>query len=45
MVSNKDNSNEGEKMQEAYIGDGSMVNSEFLNDLDVNEAKKRIINK
>ena len=45
VVSNKDNSNEGEKMQEAYIGDGSMVNSEFLNDLDVNEAKKRIINK
>ena len=45
VVSNKDNSNDGEKMQEAYIGNGAMVNSEFLNDLDINEAKKKIINK
>jgi len=45
VVSDKDNSNDGEKMQEAYIGNGAMVNSEFLNDLDIDEAKKRIINK
>ena len=45
VVSNKDNSNDGEGMKEAYIGNGKMVNSEFLNDLDVDEAKKRIIDK
>ena len=45
VVSKKDNSNDGEGMKEAYIGNGKMVNSEFLNDLDVDEAKKRIINK
>ena len=26
-------------MKEAYVGNGTMVNSEFLNDLSVDEAK------
>ena len=45
VVSDKDNSNDGEKMHEAYIGSGTMVNSEFLNNLNVDEAKKKIISK
>ncbi len=45
VVSSKNNSNDGEEMKEAYIGGGKMVNSEFLNNLDVDEAKKRIIDK
>ena len=45
VVSSKNNSNNGEEMKEAYIGDGKMVNSEFLNNLDVDEAKKKIIDK
>ena len=45
VVSDKDNSNDGEKMKEAYTNNGLMVNSEFLNGLDVDEAKKKIINK
>ncbi len=32
-------------MQEAYLGNGTMVNSEFLNDLAVDEAKKKVISK
>ena len=27
-------------MQEAYVGNGKIVNSEFLNNLTVDEAKK-----
>ena len=30
-------------MKEAYIGSGKMINSEFLNDLDIIEAKEKII--
>ena len=45
VVADKDNSNEGKKMQEAYVGNGTMVNSEFLNDLTVEEAKKKVISK
>ena len=45
VVSDKDNSNDGEKMQEAYVGSGTMVNSEFLNDLTVDVAKQKIISK
>jgi len=45
VVSDKENSNDGEKMQEAYVGSGTMVNSEFLNDLTVDVAKKTIISK
>ena len=32
-------------MKEAYVGNGTMVNSEFLNDLSVDEAKNTIIKK
>ncbi len=38
---------EGKKnleMQEAYTGNGKMINSDFLNGLDVEEAKKKVIN-
>ena len=31
------------KMQEAYTGDGKMINSEFLNNLSVEQAKEKII--
>ena len=34
---------ENKKMKEAYIGDGKIVNSEFLNNLSVKQAKEKII--
>lgn len=34
-----------EKLQEAYTGDGILINSDFLNGLEVNEAKKVAIEK
>ena len=34
-----------EKLKEAYVGSGIMVNSEFLNGLSVEEAKNTIIKK
>jgi len=45
VVSDKNNSNDRGTMQEAYLGNGTMVNSEFLNDLAVDEAKKKVISK
>ncbi len=45
VVSDKDNINDGNLMKEAFVGDGKMVNSEFLNNLSVLEAKKQIIEK
>jgi len=45
VVSDKNNSNDEGTMQEAYVGNGTMVNSEFLNDLAVDEAKKKVISK
>jgi len=45
VVSDKNNSEIGEKMKEAYTGSGKIINSDFLNDLNVDEAKKTIINK
>ena len=37
-------SNENElELKEAYTGNGKIINSSFLNGLDINEAKKRII--
>ena len=41
MVSNK---NDNESLTEAYTGYGSLINSDFLNGLDVEAAKKKIIN-
>ncbi len=34
---------ENKKMKKAYTGDGKIVNSEFLNNLSVEQAKKKII--
>ena len=45
VVSDKDSSEDGEKMKEAYTGDGKIVNSDFLNGLKINEAIKTIIDK
>ena len=41
VVSNKTNST---NLDEAYTGDGTIINSDFLNNLDINEAKEKIIN-
>ena len=30
-------------LTEAYTGNGKLINSDFLNDLDINEAKNKII--
>ncbi len=43
VVSDSNNHLEGSKMKEAYIGSGKMINSEFLNNLDIIEAKEKII--
>ena len=40
VVSNGKNNNE---LKEAYVGYGNIINSEFLNGLDVESAKKKII--
>ena len=45
VVSNKDSFESGDEMKEAYIGNGKMVNSNFLNNLDVVQAKEKIIKK
>ena len=45
VVSEKDNSVIGEKMKTAYTGAGKIINSDFLNGLNIDEAKKTIINK
>ena len=46
VVSNiKHEPNEKKEMKEAYLGNGTMINSEFLNDLNVDEAKDKIIKK
>jgi len=45
VVSDKNNSDGGEKMKESYNGTGLIINSEFLNGLNVEEAKKAIIKK
>ena len=42
VVSDK-NSDDSNKLNEAYTGDGLIINSNFLNNLKVEEAKKKII--
>ena len=42
VVKSQESSNEG-KMKKAFIGDGKIINSEFLNNLTVSEAKEKII--
>ena len=42
----EDRTKENEKeLKEAYVGDGKLINSEFLNNLNVDEAKNKIIDK
>ncbi len=42
----EDKTKEKEKeLKEAYVGDGKLINSEFLNNLNVDEAKDKIIDK
>ena len=43
VVSDKDNSENGNEMTEAYTGVGKIINSNFLNNLEIAEAKKSII--
>ncbi len=45
VVSNKDNFESGDEMKEAYTGSGKMVNSDFLDGLDIIHAKEMIIKK
>ncbi len=45
VIADKDNPEIGEKMKEAYTGAGKVINSEFLNGLNIEEAKKTIISK
>ena len=41
VVSNKEKNHE---LQEAYTGPGKIINSDFLNNLDIDKAKEKIIN-
>ncbi len=43
VVSNEKKFDNNKEMLEAFVGDGKMVNSEFLNGLTVNDAKIKII--
>ena len=45
VVSDKNSSNKNDKLKEAYTGNGKIVNSEFLDGLEVLNAKKTIIEK
>ncbi len=36
---------QSKNLDEAYTGNGKIINSDFLNDLDANKAKEKIINK
>ena len=45
VVSDENDSEKGEKMKTAYTGSGKIINSDFLNGLSVDEAKKTIIDK
>ena len=45
VVSDENNSNDDEQINEAYTGTGKIINSQFLNDLNIEQAKKIIIEK
>ena len=45
VVSDKESPATDQEMKVAYTGNGKIVNSDFLNGLDINEAKKKIISK
>ena len=36
-------SNNNQKLTQAYVGDGQMINSDFLNGLNIEDAKQEII--
>ncbi len=42
-VVSKNEAKDGSKLKEAYTGNGKMVNSEFLDSLEIPDAKKKII--
>ncbi len=39
------NKNQKKNLEEAFTGDGKLINSSFLNDLDIESAKEKIIDK
>ncbi|RPH00324.1 MAG: leucine--tRNA ligase [Candidatus Pelagibacter sp. TMED153] len=43
VVYDKNNPDIGDKMKEAFTGDGKIINSDFLNGLSIDGAKKKII--
>ena len=43
VVSDKKDNENGNQMKEAFTGYGSIINSEFLNGLNIEDAKKKII--
>ena len=45
VVSDKNNPDSGDKMKEAFTGEGKIINSDFLNGLNIDSAKKIIIKK
>ena len=45
VVSDKKNSEPGDKMKEAFTGDGLIINSEFLNGLSIFKAQEKVINR
>ncbi|MAW17481.1 MAG: leucine--tRNA ligase [Candidatus Pelagibacter sp. TMED272] len=45
VVSNKKVNQNGDEMQEAYTGSGTVINSEFLNNLNIEDGKEKIIKK
>ncbi len=45
VVSNNNNQNNDHELKEAFTGNGKMINSDFLNGLDIDNAKKTIIEK
>jgi leucyl-tRNA synthetase len=45
VVSGKEISDKEEKMKEAYTGKGIIINSDFINGLNIEEAKRKIIDK
>ena len=45
VVSDDSSSNSKKEMQQAFTGNGKLINSDFLNGLSINEAKEKIIKK
>ena len=41
VISDKNDSIQGKDMKESYTGDGNLINSDFLNNLSVSEAKEK----